>query len=113
MSQASTTILLSQRVGKITEPTIVSEPIKAAGYYSGNADLQTFSWNIKNFKGSITFQATLVNDPVETDWFNLQRQSYNVETENKFLNVQGKFVYIRAKITGFTEGTINNIKVSF
>lgn len=88
----------------------------AASYYLGNADLQTVSWSLTNVIGIITIQASLVTDPVLTndnDWFPVYTKTCSSTTETGYTNISGNFVWIRAKIAGFTQGTIQNIKLTY
>jgi hypothetical protein len=92
--------------------TYYSDREKGDGYYGG-AGLHTVTYNpwpkqnytsvhvINNFEGNIVMQATLVTDPLEEDWFDIDstrtvfNESFNT---NKFHNFYGNFVWIRAKV---------------
>ena len=65
---ANTQIVLTNKA----ELTYTSEKVKGDGYYGYADGLHTMSFHFKNFKGRIFCQATLVDDPAETDWFNIR-----------------------------------------
>lgn len=123
MSQSTTLILLPETAynpGGIDVPpnTIVTgNTYPAASYYLSSQDLQTVSWSINNFKGTLTIQASLVDTPTtDNDWFTVMNVVYNDPagtTMNAFNNVFGNYVWIRAKINNFTQGIVNHVKVSY
>lgn len=121
-----------------TAQTYVSSPVKAANYYGLNNSLQTVEVRVTDFIGTVTMQATLASEPLETDWFsvNLTTQGYSVDTTGlitkarknqiqfgldypdyglltEIYNFEGNYIWIRAKITAFTAGTLNGIKVNY
>lgn len=117
MAQATTLFLLSQL--SYNDPTISGNYYEgprqqAASYYMGNKDWQTVTWNLTGVTALISIQATLAETPQESDWFTV----YNISATNglsqvSFTNIQGNFVYMRAVISNFTLGVIQNIKVSY
>jgi hypothetical protein len=115
MAQTATYILFPQTTFS-AETLIRGEKRPAAAYYLGNADLQTVSWNLTSVTGIITIQASLVTDPVltnDSDWFTVYTKICSTVTETGYTNVSGNFVWLRAKIAGFTDGTIQNVKLSY
>lgn len=115
MAQTATYILFPQTTFS-AETLIRGEKRPAAAYYLGNADLQTVSWNLTSVTGTITIQASLVTDPVltnDSDWFPVYTKICNTVTETGYTNISGNFVWLRAKIAGFTNGTIQNVKLSY
>jgi len=112
----STTQLLFPQTSYTTESLVRGIKRPAAAYYLGSADLQTLTWNITSLTATIVIQASLVSDPVEStdnDWFPIYTTIYNNATEISYSNITGNFVWIRAKIQGWSQGTINNIKVTY
>lgn len=67
--------ILSRQVLSDTgiEWNIVSEPIKAAGWYGRTTGLHTMSFTLRNFVGRVYVVATLENSPEDADrnggWF--------------------------------------------
>ena len=120
MSQATTLILLPQTTYTAGPPpnTIVTgNACHGASYYLSSQDLQTVTWSTTNFIGIITIQASLVDTPTtDADWFTALNVVYNDQagtTINAFNNVTGNFIWIRAMIRNFTQGVVQNVKVSY
>ena len=112
----STTHLLFPQTSYSTQSLVRGIKRPAAAYYLGNADLQTVTWNITSVTGLITIQASLATNPVEStdnDWFTVYTLSCDNLTELGFTNINGNFVWLRAKIAGWSQGIINNIKVTY
>lgn len=113
MSQPVTLTLLGQTPSTGQNSLIRSEKFPAAGFYLSKKDLQTFTWNFTSFVGTLTFQATLAEDPSETDWFIVHTITSTGSTQNSYVNVEGNFVWIRAVMNDFSSGVIQHIKVSY
>jgi hypothetical protein len=93
-----------------------SDSVIAANYYGGYRSNQTFITDLSLFSGKITLQGTLNSPEYGADWFDIVTYNYidspditEVLTENSI----GNFVWLRARIEGFTTGTINSITVSY
>lgn len=116
MAQTTVLQLLPQTPYRNGTPTVTGTKQPAAAYYLANSDLQTISWSTNNFTGTIVIQASLVTSPNENndnDWFDVYDVTYSSTSIVDYSNVKGNFVWVRAKITGFTQGVIQNIKVSY
>lgn len=117
-----------------TAQTFTSSPVKAANYYGINNTIQTVEVRVTDFVGTVTLQATLAVDPVELDWFpiDLRGQEYTVDTtglvskavkkqiayntatsKTEVYNFEGNYIWLRGKISAFTEGTVNGITVNY
>ncbi len=116
---------LTYPTGVTGAQTYYSDKIKGEGYYGGNG-LHTSGYipwpesNLvnpgenNNFRGSIQLQASLVTNPVETDWFVIVGTDATfdgTDQSNKFLNFVGNFVWIRAKVV-ITQGVLTSIQVN-
>lgn len=112
MSQITTQILLPQTAFNNIS-TVTGERKPAAGYNLGNRDTQTLLWSLTTLTGKIVVQATLVENPLGTDWFTVHTIDANNLTQINYINLQGNFVWMRAQINMFTQGTIQSIKVSY
>ncbi len=110
----------------------ISDRVKGDGYYGGSDGLHTVQLQTTNFVGRFEVQATLASEPVSSDWFtvelgtvqgqtldtsgylssaNITYIQYNTDTTTvKTFNFTGNFVWVRAKVSQFTQGTINGIK---
>ena len=119
MSQATTLILLPQTYYQNNVVNVVGEKVQAAAYYLANRDLQTLSWNITSFYGSIKIQATLADNPStsDADWFTVYQISGDNTTANSFENLTGNYVWLRAKVSFNNQsgnpGVIQYVKVSY
>lgn len=128
MSQVTTLILLPQTVyrnpGNGAPYTVTGNTEPAAAYYLGNQDLQTVNFGLSNCTGNIVLEATLASDPSDTDWFKVYELEANANAATNsapqiasnaraYTNVDGNFVYMRAKIEDFQGGVVNYIKLSY
>jgi hypothetical protein len=113
MSQSTTLILLPQTAFNGTNNTITGSKFPAASYYLSKQNLQTVSWNVSTFTGTISVQGTLAEDPAVGDWFTVLNIVGSNTTQLTFSNVSGNFVWLRLIVTGFSTGTINYVKVSY
>lgn len=112
----STTQLLFPQTAYSSQTLVRGDKKPAAAYYLGNADLQTVTWNLTSVTGTIVIQASLADNPVEStdlDWFQIYTLICDNRTEISYTNITGNFVWIRAKIQGWTQGVINNVKVTY
>lgn len=116
MAQSTVLQLFPQTASTGTNNLIRGEKRQAAAYYLGNADLQTVTWNLTGVTGTIVIQASIATNPVETDdndWFTVFTLPCNNLTQTGYTNINGNFVWLRAKISSFTQGVIQNMKVSY
>jgi hypothetical protein len=128
MSQTTTLILLPQtsylNPGNGASYTVVGNTQPAAAYYLGNKDLQTVNISLTNVTGNIVIEASLATAPSNTDWFKVYELVANANAASNsapkiasnsasYTNVEGNFVYMRAKVTDFKGGTINFTKLSY
>lgn len=118
-----------------TALTYVSDKIRGDGYSSNSDGFHTVMWNVSEFAGSIEVQGTLASQPSEADWstinLSLPGNIYSVDTTGlasavslgtanynnptttmKTYNFIGNFVWVRGRISNFTEGTVNNISIN-
>ena len=118
MAQATTLQLLPQvsyNDTSVVGGMISGDKQPAASYYLGNKDLQTVTWNLTTFTGVIMIQASLAENPsdINDDWFTVANIVGSDTTQVSYQNINGNFVWIRANVTGFTRGVIQNVKVSY
>lgn len=128
MSQTTNLILLPQTAydgggtGNVYTVTGNSQP--AAAYYLGNQDLQTVNIKLTNCSGNIVIQATLAANPTNDDWFKVYELEANANAAansapqiasnaSMYTNIEGNFVYLRAKIEDFAGGIVNFVKLSY
>jgi hypothetical protein len=128
MSQTTTLILLPQTTyinpGNGAPYTVTGNSQPAAAYYLGNKDLQTVNINVTQMTGNIVIEATLANPPLANSWFKVHELVANANaTPNSasqlasnasvYTNVEGNFVFLRAKIVDFQGGGVNFVKLSY
>jgi hypothetical protein len=128
MSQTTTLILLSQTTyhnpGNGAPYTVTGNSQPAAAYYLGNQDLQTVNISLTNCTGNIVIEASLATDPTNDDWFDVYELVANANaTPNSapqiasnarmYTNVEGNFVYLRAKVEDFQGGVVNAVKLTY
>ena len=128
MSQTTTLILLPQTTylnpGNGAPYTVTGNSQPAAAYYLGNQDLQTVNIRLTNCTGNIVIEASLATDPTSTDWFDVYELIANANaTPNSapqiasnasvYTNIEGNFVYLRAKVEDFQGGGVNYIKLTY
>ena len=128
MSQVTTLILLPQTTylnpGNGAPYTVTGNSQPAAAYYLGNQDLQTVNYSLTSCSGNIVLEATLAASPSESDWFRVYELEANANAASNtapkiasnaraYKNIDGNFVYIRAKVEDFQGGIVNYIKISY
>lgn len=91
-----------------------TDKAKGAGYFGFTDALHTVSYTtVNNFKGIISMQGTLATNPGSNDWFDIPTtvfgDGFTVINTTQLFNFSGNFVWVRAKITSFTSGTISSI----
>ena len=115
MAQTTTLILLSQTVWTDAIGAVVGTEQKAAGYYLGNKNLQTVTWYLTSFNGTLYIEATLANTPTSSsDWFTVYSMNTGgVLTQRSFTNIEGNYTWIRCRINPFHAGVVQSVKVSY
>jgi uncharacterized protein YpuA (DUF1002 family) len=129
MSQTTTLILLPQTtwspsVDSGNAYTVVGDEQPAASYVITPRALQTVNINLSDVNGNIIIQATLATSPLETDWFKVYELEANANAAansapqiasnaSVYTNINGNFVYMRAKIVDFAGGVVNFVKLSY
>ena len=117
MSQTTTLIMLPQTTylnpGNGAPYTVTGNTQPAAAYYLGNRDLQTVNISLTQVTGNITIEATLATIPGDTDWFKVYELEASSSNAAVYTNIEGNFVYLRAKIVDFNNGVLNFVKLSY
>jgi len=127
MAQITSQLLASQQVhpSDSSTQTYTGDAVKANGYY-GNADgNHTVQFSLTGFIGKVRIEATLATTPTATDWCtvelgnsvtaaNITYLEYDtVTTANVSYNFTGNFVWVRAYVYDWTDGTVNSIRVNY
>jgi hypothetical protein len=118
MSQSTTLILFPQTTydggGTANVYSLTGNAVPAAAYYLGNQDLQTVNLKTTDFTGNIVIEATLSANKSTDEYFEVYRLDDCANSNlSMYTNIDGNFVYIRAKIEDFAYGVVNFIKVSY
>ncbi len=128
MSQVTILELLPQTTydgggtGNIYTVTGNSQP--AAAYYLGNQDLQTVNIKLANCSGNIIIEASLNSNVSNAEWFKVYElvananaangsDPYDASNASIYTNIEGNFVYMRAKIEDFAGGVVSFVKLSY
>lgn len=139
MSSSETLLSTQTHPGDGSTQTVTGDKFKGDGYYSRSDGLHTVQLDLNGFIGTIEIEATLSLDPDNplcdpgTDWFPIQTEvcvccdttgcvrtteeplslEYTTATTTVYtFNFTGNYVWIRAKVTNWTDGTINHIKLN-
>ena len=103
-SDGSTTITLDHT-------GLVSDKFKGDGYYSQPDGVHTVAYRVTTtLTGAIKMQGTLTSSPTEDDWFDISGTTFTTDqsTTISSANFTGNFVWVRAKATSVTAGTITS-----
>jgi hypothetical protein len=102
-----------------TLETRTGEKFPGDGFYNRADGFHTVQYVYTNFVGKIKIQATLSIDPQEKDWFSLSETELVIEidpqdTEPQSIakNFTGNYVWVRAVIEQWAQGSINKILLS-
>jgi hypothetical protein len=92
----------------------VSAKFKGDGYYSQPDGVHTVAYKITstmNAAAVLKMQGTLATTPTEDDWFDIASSRYTTDgsTTISSANFTGNYVWVRAKATSVTAGTITEI----
>ena len=90
----------------------VSAKFQGDGYYSQPDGVHTVSYKVNTtLTGSIKMQGSLATTPTEDDWFDIAGTIFTTDqsTTISSANFTGNFVWVRAKATGVTAGTISSV----
>lgn len=118
MSQQTTLILFPQTTydggGTANVYSLTGNAQPAAAYYLGNQDLQTINFKTTNFTGNLIIEATLSANSATNEYFQVYKSSNNANANlSMYTNIEGNFVYMRAKIEDFEFGVVNFVKMSY
>jgi len=97
----------------------VSDKFKGDGYYSQPDGVHTVAYKVSAGYPAdtvIKMQGTLASTPTESDWDNISGTDFTTDgtTTIKIVsfNFTGNYVYVRARATNVTDGTISSIQLN-
>ena len=115
----STTLLVTTSFGTSagnydgSSTSFNSDKVKGDGYYGFSDGVHTVQTRVSSFVGTLKVQGTLVKDPANTDWVDIDNivigDGSTAITNSFFDNFTGNFVWIRIAVSDFTAGNINNV----
>ena len=89
-----------------------TDKAKGDGYYSHPDGVHTVAYKVDtSLTGSIKMQGSLATTPTEDDWFDISGTTFTTDqsTTISSANFTGNFVWVRAKATSITAGSITQI----
>ena len=92
-----------------------SDKTKGDGYYSQPDGVHTVAYQVNStMTGSIKMQGTLATTPTEDDWFDITGSTFTADQSTLIstANFTGNFVWVRAKATSVTAGTISSVLIN-
>ena len=97
---------------------VVGDKSQAAGYYISGKTLQTVFFKFSNVTATVSIEATLSDNPTESDWFTVHSFTANAvtltnSTLSSYANIEGNFMYVRAKLTNFMSGIVDFIRINY
>ena len=90
----------------------VTDKNKGDGYYSQVDGVHTVAYHVNStMTGSIKMQGSLATTPTEDDWFDISGTTFTADQSTLVdsKNFTGNFVWVRAKCTGMTAGSVTKI----
>ena len=93
----------------------VSDKSKGDGYYSQPDGVHTVAYQVNStLAGAIKMQGSLATTPTEDDWFDIAGSTITAEQSTLIgtANFTGNFVWVRAKATSITAGTISSVLIN-
>ena len=96
----------------LTYSGFVTDKAKGDGYYSQADGLHTVSYHVDaTCTGAIKMQGSLATTPTEDDYFDIDNTTFTTDqsTTINSVNFTGNFVWVRAKCTSNTAGSVSKI----
>ena len=97
----------------------VSDKAKGDGYYSQPDGVHTVAYQVNSTfahgtDGGIKMQGSLATTPTEDDWFDIAGSTFTADQSTLIgtANFTGNFVWVRAKATLITAGTISSVLIN-
>ena len=117
MSNSETILTQQTHPGDSSIQTVTGDAYKGDGYYGRSDGFHTAQYTLSGFIGTVDIQATLAVNPTADDWFTVYTSSYPADstgsTTGSFVtNFTGNYVWIRAHISDWTDGTVDDIKLN-
>jgi len=110
---ANSETILTESTYDGSTTTITGEKYKGDGYYGRSDGVHTVQWTLTDFIGTVNIQATLAINPTESDWFTVSTNTYTVaESSSNIQSFTGNYVWVRATVNSWSDGTIEKIQLN-
>ena len=109
MSNSETILSANTHPGDSTTETVTGEKFKGDGYYGRSDGFHTVQYSITGFTGIVAIQGTLAINPVEADWFTIYTETHLTTTKVIAANFTGNYVWVRAVVSSWTDGTVSSV----
>jgi len=96
----------------LTYSGFVTDKFKGDGYYSQADGIHTVAYHVNSTcTGAIKMQGSLASTPTEDDYFDIENTTFTTDqsTTINSVNFTGNFVWVRAKCTSNTAGSVTKI----
>ena len=96
----------------LTYSGFVTDKYKGDGYYSQADGIHTVAYHVNTTcTGAIKMQGSLATTPTEDDWFDITGTTFTTDLSTTISsnNFTGNFVWVRAKCTANTAGSVTKI----
>ena len=96
----------------LTYSGFVTDKYKGDGYYSQADGIHTVAYHVNaTCTGAIKMQGSLATTPTEDDWFDITGTTFTTDQSTTISsnNFTGNFVWVRAKCTSNTAGSVTKI----
>ena len=93
----------------------VTDKAKGDGYFSQPDGVHTVAYQVNaTMAGSIKMQGSLATTPTEDDYFDITGTTFTADQSTLIstANFTGNFVWVRAKATSVTDGTISSVLIN-
>ena len=109
MANSITILSNNTHDGDSTVQTVTGSKYKGDGYYGRSDGFHTVQYNLTGFIGQIRIQGTLAIDPGDDDWFTVYTETHSQTTKVIATNFTGNYVWVRAYISEWTDGTVTSM----
>ena len=96
----------------LTYSGFVTDKYKGDGYYSQADGIHTVAYHVNTTcTGAIKMQGSLATTPTEDDWFDITGTTFTTDQSTTISsnNFTGNFVWVRAKCSSNTAGSVTKI----
>jgi len=90
----------------------VTDKYQGDGYYSQADGVHTVAYHVlSTLTGSVKMQGSLATTPTESDWFDIAGTTFTTDQSTTIFsaNFTGNFIWVRAKASGVTAGSVMKI----